>query len=384
MGQASQALSCRHPAQRFALVALLGLSPSAGAEYALNLAAPASEIARRIYDLHTMVLWVCFGIFLVVFLPMFYAIWRHRKSRGHQAHPFHDHRTLEMLWTAAPAIVLIGLAIPTTKVVMAMKDVGASDLSIKVTGRQWKWEYEYLGQDFRFISTLSTPQAQIDNQSAKDEHYLLEVDRPLVVPTGKKIRLVITSEDVIHAWWVPALGIKQDAVPGFIRDAWIKVDAPGVYRGQCAELCGVGHAFMPVVVDARTPEQFAAWLAEQKQQQAAASQLATQTLALGELVSRGEKVFAANCAACHQPDGKGIPGTFPALDGSPLVNGPKAEHLARVFNGKPGTAMQAFGQQLSDLEIAAVVSYERNSWHNKTGDAVQPAEVAALRQNKPK
>jgi len=381
MGNASQALAYRRPVL---LLALLGITSPAAAEFAINLAPPASDIAHRIYDLHTLVLWVCFGIFLVVFLPMFYAIWRHRKSRGYQARQFHEHPLLEIVWTAAPAIILVVLAVPATQVVMAMKDVGASDLSIKVTGRQWKWEYEYLGQDIRFISTLSTPQAQIDNQATKDEHYLLEVDRPLVVPTGKKIRLVITSEDVIHAWWVPALGIKQDAVPGFIRDAWIEVDSPGIYRGQCAELCGVGHAFMPVVVDARTPEQFAAWLAEQKQQQVAASQLATQTLPLGELVSRGEKVFAANCAACHQLDGKGIPGTFPALDGSPLVNGPKAEHLARVFNGKPGTAMQAFGQQLSDLDLAAVVSFERNSWHNKTGDAVQPAEVAALRQIKPK
>lgn len=349
------------------------------AEYAFNLAPPATGIARQIYELHSMVLWICFGIFLVVFLPMFYAIWRHRKSRGHEAHAFHEHPLLEMVWTAVPALILVAMAIPTTKVVLAMKDTGAAEISVKVTGRQWKWEYEYLGQDVKFISNLATPQAQIDNQAAKGEHYLLEVDRPLVVPTGQKIRLVFTAEDVIHSWWVPALGVKQDAVPGFIRDAWFSVDTPGTYRGQCAELCGVGHAFMPIVVEALPPEQYAAWLGEQKIQLAAARSGAQKEWALADLVAEGEKVYAAHCAACHQANGAGIAGTFPAIDGSPLVAGPKAGHLERVFNGKPGTAMQAFGKQLSDLEIAAVVSFERNSWRNKTGDAVQPREVAALR-----
>lgn len=349
------------------------------AEYAINLAPPATAIARQIYDLHTMVLWICFGIFLVVFLPMFYAIWRHRKSLGHQAHRFHEHPMLEMAWTAAPAVILVVMAIPTTQVVLAMKDTGASDISIKVTGRQWKWEYEYLGQDLKFISNSATPQAQIDNQAAKGEHYLLEVDHPLVVPTGQKVRLVFTAEDVIHSWWVPALGVKQDAVPGFIRDAWFTIDKPGTYRGQCAELCGVGHGFMPIVVEAVPPAQYAAWMTEQKTQLAAAKSSAQKEFALAELVAQGEKVYAANCAACHQASGAGIPGTFPALDGSPVVTGPPAAHLERVFKGRAGTAMQPFGKQLSDLEIAAVISYERNSWHNKTGDGVQPSVVAALR-----
>jgi cytochrome c oxidase subunit 2 len=350
----------------------------AAAEYALNLPAPATTIAQQIFDLHSLVLWICFAIFLVVFVPMFYAIWRHRKALGHQAHPFHEHPLLEIAWTVAPALVLVAMAIPTTQVVLAMKDTGASDLSIKVTGRQWKWEYEYLGQELKFISNSATPQAQIDNQEAKGEHYLLEVDRPLVVPTGQKIRLVFTAEDVIHAWWVPALGVKQDAVPGFIRDAWFTVDQPGTYRGQCAELCGVGHAYMPIVVEAVPPAQYAAWISEQKTLLAAARSSAQREFTLAELVAQGEKVYATNCAACHQANGAGVPGAFPALDGSPLVNGPAEAHLAMVFHGKPGTAMQAFGQQLSEVEIAAVVSYERNSWSNKVGDAVQPSAVAAL------
>ncbi|PKO85929.1 MAG: cytochrome c oxidase subunit II [Betaproteobacteria bacterium HGW-Betaproteobacteria-12] len=372
-----------HPSPRPGRRALLlpvGLAAlPATADYALNLAPPATGIARQIYDLHTLVLWICFGIFLVVFVPMFYAIWQHRKSRGHAAHPFHDHPQLEMAWTVVPALILIAMAIPTTKVVLAMKDTGAADISIKVTGRQWKWEYEYLGQELKFISNSTTPQAQIDNREAKGEHYLLEVDRPLVVPTGQKVRLVFTAEDVIHSWWVPALGVKQDAVPGFIRDAWFSVDTPGTYRGQCAELCGVGHAFMPIVVEAVPPAQYAAWMAEQKTRLAAAKSEAQREFALPELIALGEKVYATNCAACHQANGAGVPGAFPALAGSPLVAGPPAAHLNMVFHGKPGTAMQAFGQQLSDVDIAAVVSYERNSWGNKTADGVQPTMVAALR-----
>jgi cytochrome c oxidase subunit 2 len=316
----------------------------------------------------------------VVFVPMFYALWRHRKSLGHKAHDFHDHPKLEIAWTVVPFLILIGMAVPTTAVVISMKDTGAQEMTVKVTGRQWKWEYEYLGEDLKFISSLATPREQIEQQAPKGEHYLLEVDRPLVVPTGKKIRLVLVAEDVIHSWWVPAFGVKQDAIPGFIRDTWFTVDQPGTYRGQCAELCGVGHAFMPIVVEALPPEKYALWMQEQKTQLAAAKAGAQREYALAELVALGEKVYATNCSACHQANGGGIPGAFPALNGSKLVTGPKMGHLERVFHGKPGTAMQAFGSQLSDLDIAAVISFERNHWDNKTGDAVQPREVAALRK----
>jgi cytochrome c oxidase subunit 2 len=366
-----------------ALFAALGLLPAlswAEFHFPTNLPPPASPIAQQIYDLNTLINWVCLGIFVVVFVPMFYALWRHRKSIGHQAKQFHEHPGLEATWTALPFIILIGMAIPTTGVVLAMKDTSKPDMTVKVTGRQWKWEYEYLGQEVKYISSLGTSREQVNNRIPKSEHYLLEVDRPLVVPTGQKIRLVFTAEDVIHAWWVPALGIKQDVIPGFIRDAWFRVDKPGTYRGQCAELCGVDHAYMPIVVEAVEPAKFTTWMDDQKARVAAAREAATKEYALADLVAQGAKIYAANCAACHQTNGAGVPGTFPALNGSKVVTGPKAAHLDVVFNGRPGTAMAAFGKQLSDLDIAAVVSYERNSWGNKTGDAVQPREVVALRQ----
>ncbi len=376
--------------RRRILAAWLGLAPAAAsAELAFNLQPPATGIARDIYDLHTLVLWICFGIFLVVFLPMFYALWRHRKSRGHAAATFHENTRIEVVWTIIPVLILVGMAWPATRLILAMKNVGSSDLTIKVTGHQWKWEYEYLDDGLRFTSTLATPQQEIDNGPLRSAHYLLEVDHPLVVPTGRKIRLVVTSTDVIHSWWVPAFGVKQDAIPGFIKESWFRVDAPGTYRGQCAELCGVGHGFMPIVVEAMAPEQFAAWKQEQKASaeaaQAAAQAAASKVFTFDELKSQGEKVYNTTCAPCHQPTGQGIPGTFPALDGSAIVNGPKAAHLDRVFNGKPGSAMPAFGKlkMLSDSDIAAVITYERNSWHNKVvapNNIVQPAEVAALHQ----
>jgi cytochrome c oxidase subunit II len=375
---------CRvaRPRSRAWGIALPGLvlSASAVAEYAVNLQTPASSVAQQIYDLHNMVVLVCLAIFFVVFVPMVIALVRDRKSVGHKPHAFHDNFRLELAWTIVPVLILIGMAWPATQGVVAMKDTSAADMTVKVTGHQWKWEYEYLGDGIRFMSNLATPQAQIDNVEAKNPAYLLEVDRPLVVPTGKKIRLVLTSSDVIHAWWIPALGVKQDAIPGFIRDTWFRVDAPGIYRGQCAELCGVGHAFMPTVVEAVSPERYAAWRDEQKTLIAQATAAAGKTYTLAELVAQGQKVYTANCTVCHQANGAGLPPAFPGLDKSALVIGPVAGHIDRVFNGKPGTAMPAFGKQLSDLDIAAVVTYERNSWSNKTGDAVQASQIAALRK----
>lgn len=359
---------------------LLGSAGTSRAEYAINLPPPATGIAHQIYDLHTLILWICAAILIVVFVPMVIALVRHRKSAGHVAHQFHDNLRLEILWTIVPVVILVGMAYPATKTVIDMKDWSASDMTIKVVGRQWKWEYEYVDDDLRFISNMSTPRSEIDNASAKNPNYLLEVDRPLVVPTGAKVKVILTASDVIHAWWVPAFGVKQDAVPGFIRETWFRVDEPGTYRGQCAELCGVGHGFMPIVVEAVTPERFAAWKAEQKTQVAALKAAASRDYTLAELVGHGEKVYAANCAVCHQANGAGVPPAFPPLDGSKLVAGPAADHLDRVFSGRSGTPMQAFGPQLSDFDIAAVVTFERNSWTNRSGDLVQPAQVAALRK----
>jgi cytochrome c oxidase subunit 2 len=357
------------------------LNPTlAHAEYALNLPAPASGLAQEIYDLHTLIVWICFAIFVVVFVPMFVALAWHRKSTGYQAARFHDNLAVEIVWTIVPTLILVGMAWPATKLVMSMKDASKEEMTIKVTGHQWKWEYEYLGDDIRFISNTSTPTEQIDGAQSKGENYLLEVDRPLVVPAGKKIRLVMTSSDVIHAWWVPAFGVKQDAIPGFVRDAWFTADKPGTYRGQCAELCGIGHGYMPVVVDVVTAEQFVTWKDQQKTLMAAAAASSGKAFALPELKAMGAKVYATNCLACHQANGAGIPGAFPALNGSKIANGDKSGHIDIVFNGKPGTTMAAFGKQLSDLDLAAVITYERNNWNNKTGDVVQPSDIAARRK----
>ena len=345
-----------------------------------NLQPPVTEIAADIHSVHEYVMLLVTVIFIGVFSFMFWSIYAHRKSKGHKAEQFHENVTVEILWTVIPAIILIAIVVPVTKVVIAQKDTSNADLTIKATGYQWKWGYDYLrgeGTGISFLSTLATPQEQIEGRAAKDEHYLLEVDHPLVVPVGKKVRIITTAADVIHSWWVPAFGVKQDAIPGILRDTWFKADKTGTYRGQCAELCGKNHGFMPIVVKVVTEPQYAAWVAEQKKGAGAAADEANKTWSLEELKQRGAKVYAANCAACHQATGKGVPPTFPALDGSKIVTGPKAAHIDSVLHGKPGTAMAAFGKQLTDMEIAAVITYERNSWGNKTGDAVQPAEVKA-------
>lgn len=359
--------------------AALASSQAALAEYGYNLQPPASSVAHDVFQLHNLIMLVCLGIFVVVFGAMFYSLLKHRKAAGHKASNFHENTTVEVIWTVIPFVILMGMAYPAARVVIDMKDTTNPDMTIKVTGYQWKWGYDYLNDDVSFYSTLSTPREQIEGSAEKGEHYLLEVDEPMVVPVGKRVRLLITANDVLHAWWVPALGAKQDAIPGFIRDSWFTADKIGTYRGQCVELCGKDHGFMPIVVEVVSEADYQAWVAKKKGAAATAAADDGKTFETAELIARGEKVYAANCAACHQADGKGMAGVFPAISGSAVATGPIDAHIDIVLNGKPGTAMAAFGGQLSDADIAAVVTYQRNAWDNKTGDAAQPAQIAAAR-----
>jgi cytochrome c oxidase subunit II len=352
-----------------------------------NLQPPQTTIAEQIYDLHTLIMWIIVGIFVLVFGVMAIAIVKHRKSVGHEAEQFHENTTVEIIWTIVPFIILIGMAYPATKTVIAMKDTSNPDITIKATGYQWKWGYDYLQEGISFYSNLATPRDQIDghNNDARNKNlaYLLEVDNPVVVPVGKKVRIITTANDVIHAWWVPALGVKQDSIPGFVRDTWFTADRVGTYRGQCAELCGKDHGFMPIVVEVVEQAKYDQWVASAKQKMATTTAAAAADPAkewtLQDLHAQGSKVFAANCQACHQATGMGVPGTFPALAGSKVVTGPEEEQIRIVLNGKPGTAMAPF-KHLSDVEIASVVTYTRNNWTNKTGDTTTPAEVKALRK----
>lgn len=331
--------------------------------------------------------YICTVIGIIVFGAMFWSMAFHRKSKGHKAADFHESTVVEILWTAIPIVILIAMAIPATTTLIDMENNDNSDVTIQVTGSQWKWHYKYFDQDIEYYSVLSTPRAQYENQTddstPKGENYLLEVDKPLVIPTNKKVRFLITSDDVIHSWWVPAFAVKQDANPGFINEAWTKVDKPGIYRGQCAELCGKDHGFMPIVVDVRSEADYAKWLDEQHQLKAQAAQAEKEALnasaSMDDLMALGETTYMAHCAACHQPTGLGLPPAFPALKGSPAVtSGSVADHISVVYTGRSGTGMQGYGKQLSLKEIAAVVTYERNAWGNNTGDAVQASDVKAV------
>jgi len=360
-------------------VLLLGASLAQARQ--LGLQAPESPIAQQIYDLHGLIFGICVVVFIAVFSVMFYSIFKHRKSLGAKPATFHENTTVEVIWTIVPFVILVSMAIPATSTVLSMKDTSEAEMTIKVTGYQWKWGYDYLkgeGEGISFYSNLTTPYAQIHNQAPKGEDYLLEVDNPLVVPVGKKIRVLTTANDVIHSFWVGALGFKQDAIPGFVRDTWFLAKNPGVYRGQCVELCGKDHGFMPIVIHAMEQEAYKKWVADKKQQLAASRIDPNKTYTLAELKAQGDKVYQSNCAACHQANGMGVPGAFPALSGSKVTTGPVADQIKLVLNGKQGTAMASF-KQLSDIEIAAVVTYERNSWANQTGEVVQASDVKALR-----
>lgn len=346
-----------------------------------NLQVPVTKIAADIHSLHEYVMILVTVIFVGVFGAMFYSVYAHRKDKGYKAAQFHESTTVEILWTVIPLVILVIIAWPATKVVIAQKDTAQADLTIKATGYQWKWGYDYVkgeGEGIRFVSTLTTPRDQIEGRAPKGENYLLEVDNDVVVPVNKKVRILTTAADVIHAWWVPAFGAKQDAIPGFIRDIHFKAEKTGVYRGQCTELCGKDHGYMPIVVRVVSQDEYTKWVGQQKMKTAARVEDPDKVWTAAELVARGEKVYASNCVACHQPTGKGAPPAFPALDGSKVVNGPKAEQIALVLNGKQDTAMAAFAKQLSDIDLAAVITFTRSSWGNKA-DEVQPADVKAQR-----
>ncbi|HZM34323.1 MAG TPA: cytochrome c oxidase subunit II [Burkholderiales bacterium] len=365
------------------LAGLAGLA-NAGAAHAIAwyFQTPASGIARDIDQLHQYIMWLIIVIFIGVFGFMFWSVYAHRKSKGHQAEQFHENTTVEILWTVIPAIILVIIAWPVTKTVIAQKDTSAPDLTIKVTGYQWKWGYDYIkgeGEGISFLSTLATPRDQIEGNAPKGENYLLEVDNEVVVPVGKKVRVIVTAADVIHAWWIPAFGAKQDAIPGFLRDIWFRAEETGTFRGQCTELCGKEHAFMPIVVRVVSPEDYSKWVGERKKVMSASAEDASKTWSVDELLARGEKVYAANCVACHQGTGRGVPPAFPPLAGSKVVNGPEEGQIDTVLNGRPGTAMAAFGKQLSDTDIAAVITFTRKSWGNKASE-VQPAEVKERRK----
>jgi cytochrome c oxidase subunit 2 len=369
-----------------ALLALgAGWMRMAAADYALNLTQGVTSISREAYSLHMIALWICVGIGIVVFGAIFWTIFRHRKSQGAVPAHFHENTRLEVVWTIIPFIILVVMAVPATKALINMDDTKNADLTIKITGQQWKWQYDYVDDGVRYTSSLkgSSQDAAKRNSGidpASVENYLLDVDKPLVVPVGKKVRFLLTATDVIHSWWVPALGFKKDAIPGFINEIWARVEQPGTYRGQCTELCGIGHGYMPIVLVAMNDTDYRSWLTGMRDAQAAETAGADREWTKDELMAKGKEVYTSICAACHQATGEGVPGAFKPLKGSALVKGPVAGHLDRVMNGKEGTAMQAFAKQLGDTEIAAVVTYERNSWGNDTGDIVQPAQVKAARK----
>jgi cytochrome c oxidase subunit 2 len=383
-----------------AMIAGLAFAPFARADWEVNMPRGVTAISEEVYGLHMLIFGICCLIAVVVFGAMIYSIMRHRKSLGVQPAKFSHSTKAEIIWTTIPILILIGMAVPAADTLIRMEDTRGSDLSIKVTGYQWKWRYEYIDEGFGFFSNLA-PEHNRARQlgsgidPASLDNYLLEVDNPLVVPVGAKVRLLLTAADVIHAWWVPDFGGKKDAIPGYVNEFWFKPETPGIYRGQCAELCGRDHGFMPVVVHVLPQDEYQAWLAEQTAGVsiqpavlttqsdapvvATAADVAPAEWTLEHAMAEGETLYNANCAACHQPNGQGMPPAFPPIAGSAVATGDVAAHIDVAVHGKPGTAMAAFGPQLSDDALAAIVTYQRNAFGNDTGDLVTPDQIAAVR-----
>jgi cytochrome c oxidase subunit 2 len=369
------------------LAATVNDLPGGPAVLQLNLPPAVTAIAREQQWLHWFMLILCTVIFVAVFAVMFYSIWKHRKSRGHKPAAFHESVTVEIIWTVIPFIIVILMALPATKVVVAMKDTSNADLTIKATGMQWKWGYDYIkgeGEGIGFVSTLDGEQREMSNNGGPKkgevvDDYLFKVDNPLVVPVDKKVRIITTANDVIHAFAVPAFGIKQDAIPGFVRDTWFRAEKIGDYHGQCQELCGKEHAYMPIHVKVVSAEDYSKWVEGEKKKMASLADDPSKIWTLAEITQRGEKVYAQNCVACHQTSGKGN-GAIKALDGAAVVlDADKAKQIKVLLNGQNNGTMPAW-KSLSNTDIAAVISYTKNHWSNQTGQVVQPADVAALRK----
>ncbi|HIG42113.1 MAG: cytochrome c oxidase subunit II [bacterium] len=362
----------------FALPLLVFVSVASADWSALNMREGVTEISRQVYGLHMIMLGVCVVIGIFVFGTMIVSMLMHRKSLGVVPATFHDSTAIEIGWTLAPIVILVILAVPATTTLNAMYDASDSDIDIEVRGLQWKWQYTYLNDDpakeISFISSLLTPEEEIYNRAPKREHYLLDVDNELVIPINKRVRFLITSADVIHAWWVPDFAVKKDAIPGFIHEAWTVVEQTGIYRGNCAELCGKDHGFMPIVVRAVEEAEYNDWVVEKQAEAASVFEIVGKQWSEEELMAEGEKVYSQTCAVCHQPNGQGLPPAFPALAGQGLSIGPLDAHVDVVLNGKPGSAMQAFSSQLNAAQLAAVITYERNSWGNK-GESIQPKKI---------
>ncbi|WP_439106612.1 cytochrome c oxidase subunit II [Congregibacter sp.] len=347
-----------------------------GERSTVNMDPGVTAVGQSIFDLHMIILWICVIIGIAVFAVMFYSIIYHRKSRGVVPAQFHESTKVEIAWTVVPFLILIGMAVPATSTLLEIYDFEDAEMDILVTGYQWKWKYEYLnedGENVTFFSNLQTPQSEIYNSADKNENYLLEVDEPLVIPVNTKVRFLVTANDVIHAWWVPELAVKKDAVPGFINETWTLATEEGIYRGQCAELCGKDHGFMPIVVKVVSQEEYAEWQSDKQEEAAQVRELMAQTFTMDELMERGKAVYARACLACHGANGEG--GVGNAIAGSAVATGELGQHLNIGINGVAGSAMQAFGGQINDVEMAAVITYQRNAFGNNMGDMVQPIDV---------
>ncbi len=371
------------------LVAVIALATSVmvraetGAEpaerWGVNMTEGVTEISRGVYELHMLIFWICVVIGVIVFGIMFYSMYKHRASRGYKPATFHENTKLEVVWTVIPALILIGMGLPASSMLIKMYDKAEdAEIDVMITGYQWKWKYEYMNEGVSFFSNLRTSRGEINNIEPKGEHYLLEVDNPLVIPANKKVRFLITANDVIHSWWVPAFAVKQDAIPGFINTAWTVVEEEGIYRGQCAELCGRDHGFMPIVVNVVDDAEYNSWIGERQAEAAELAQLIKQEQSFDELLASGEEVYSKQCMVCHGASGEG--GVGVALAGGAVPTGPMDQNLSVLVNGVSGTAMQAFGAQLNEIELASVVTYIRNSWGNNMGDSVQPVDVYNFKQ----